>query len=361
MSTPVRKARASITWNSYALGFIVLFLAVYVLTIAREIFVPLVIAVFVWYLINAIARMLMSWRPMDIQIPRFLCFATAIATLLLGVYGIFALIKQNVRQVADRAPEYQQRFESIESHLMNLAGLDHIPTMSELVQKINIGEFIGRAAATFAGSTGMTVEVLFLTGFLLFEQRFFDHKIQGMSTDRKAEEKFRYILTDIDFKIQRYIGAKTLVSTLAAIATYGILRFAGVDFAAFWALLAFFLHFIPYVGTFGAIALPSIMTLVQFGDMGTFLSVVLALSIALMLIGHILDPRLLGELLNLSPICIILSLAVWREIWGVPGMFLAIPILAILVIVLSQFQSTRPFAVLLSKSGVLERQDKSKN
>ena len=361
MTSPIKRVRAPFLATSYALGFIVLFLVVWVLSIAREIVVPLVIAVFIWYLINAIARMLYNWKPMGVQIPRFTGFAAAIGVLLLGVYGIFALIKQNVRQVAERAPEYQERFVNIENRLMTLLGLDHIPTMSELVQKINIGEFIGKAAAILAGSTGMTVEVLFLTGFLLYEQRYFDRKIQGMSSDRKGEEKFRHILTNIDFKIQRYIGAKTLVSTLAAIATYGILKFAGVDFAAFWALLAFFLHFIPYVGTFGAIALPSIMTLVQFGDLGTFLSVVLSLSVALMLIGHILDPRLLGEMLNLSPICIIMSLAVWHEIWGVPGMFLAIPILAILVITLSQFESTRPIAVLLSKSGVLEKGIKSKD
>lgn len=355
MTSPIRRVRAPLAATSYALGFIVLFLTVYVLSIAREIVVPLVIAVFIWYLINAIARMLNNWRPAGRQIPRFVCFAAAIGTLLLGVYGIFALIKQNVRQVAEQAPQYQKRFEAIESRLMEILGLDHIPTMAELVQKINLGEIVAKSAAILAGSTGMTVEVLFLTGFLLYEQRFFDHKISGMSSDRKGEEKFRYILTDIDVKIQRYIGAKTLVSTLAAIATFVILKIAGVDFAAFWALLAFFLHFIPYVGTFGAIALPSIMTLVQFEDLGTFISVALSLSVALMVIGHILDPRLLGEMLNLSPICIIMSLAIWHEIWGVPGMFLAIPILAILVITLSQFESTRPIAVLLSKSGVLEK------
>jgi predicted PurR-regulated permease PerM len=133
-----------------------------------------------------------------------------------------------------------------------------------------------------------------------------------------------------------------------------------VDFPGFWALLAFVLHFIPYVGAIAAIALPSVVALVQFTDVGTFLLVTVSLSVALTTIGHILDPRLLGDTMNLSPIAIIMSLAMWGMIWGVPGMFLAIPILAIVVITLAQFESTRWLAILLSKNGVLERQTKKK-
>jgi predicted PurR-regulated permease PerM len=129
-----------------------------------------------------------------------------------------------------------------------------------------------------------------------------------------------------------------------------------MNFAAFWGLMAFFLHFIPYVGTVAAIGLPSLMALVQFGDVGMFLSVALTLSVALMLIGHILDTRLLGDRPNLSPICILVSIAMWGMIWGVPGMFLSVPILAIIVISMSQFDKTRPFAILLSKDGRVEKQ-----
>ncbi|TAL28751.1 MAG: AI-2E family transporter [Alphaproteobacteria bacterium] len=355
MASTVRKVRVRFGATNYALGFIVLFLAVYVLSLGAHIFVPLVIAIFIWYLINAIARWLAGLGGFGIRIPRLFCFSLSIGLLLLGIYGIFELIKQNVTQVAAAAPHYQQNFEAIKPRVMEILGLDHIPTMSELVKQIDLAAIIKTSAGIFTGFTGKTVEVLFLTGFLLYEQRFFDRKIQNLSNDRKVEDKIRHIIANIDHKIQRYIGVKTLVSALSGIVTYAILKIAEVDFAAFWGLMAFFLHFIPYVGTFAAIALPSILTLVQFGDFGTFLSVTLSLSVALMLIGHILDPRLLGEMLNLSPICIIISLAVWHTIWGVPGMFLAIPILAIIVITLSQFDATRSIAVLLSKTGVIEK------
>jgi predicted PurR-regulated permease PerM len=119
--------------------------------------------------------------------------------------------------------------------------------------------------------------------------------------------------------------------------------------------MAFFLHFIPYVGSFIAIFTPCAITLIQYGDIILLLQVIAVLCTSHAFLGHILDPRLMGEALNLSPICIIMSLAMWGMIWGVPGMFLAIPILAIIVITLSQFDTTRPLAVLLSKTGELEK------
>lgn len=351
MTVVKEKASTPVVASSYALGFIVIFLAVYVLNLAAGIMVPLVMAVFIWYLINAIARFIGNWT----KFSRFVCFAIAIALLLLGMWGIFELIRDNVSKVAAVAPDYQANFEKLKPKVLVLFGLDHVPTLPEIVQHIDLADILKRVAGLFTGIAGKTVEVLFFTGFLLYEQKFFNRKMEEMIKDHRLEVKIRDILRNIDIKIQRYIAVKTLISALAGIATYIILSIVGQNFAAFWGLMAFFLHFIPYVGTFAAIALPSIMALVQFGEPQMFIEVAVSLSVILMLIGHILDPRLLGETMNLSPICIILSLAMWEMIWGVPGMFLAIPLLAIIVITMSQFEATRPFAILMSKNGILEK------
>jgi AI-2 transport protein TqsA len=78
------------------------------------------------------------------------------------------------------------------------------------------------------------------------------------------------------------------------------------------------------------------------------------------MLGHVLDPYLMGNNLNLSPIFIISNLIIWGMIWGVPGMFLAIPILAISTIAMAQFEATRPLAILLSKTGVVEKNGAAK-
>ena len=107
------------------------------------------------------------------------------------------------------------------------------------------------------------------------------------------------------------------------------------------------------VGSVLGVVFPVLMTIVQFEDAGTALTM-LTLPTALQFgIGNFLDPYVMGNSLNLSPFAILLSLAVWSELWGVPGAFLAVPITAMLTIVLSEFPGTRPIAVLLSSNGRL--------
>jgi AI-2 transport protein TqsA len=93
------------------------------------------------------------------------------------------------------------------------------------------------------------------------------------------------------------------------------------------------------------------MAVVQFGDLATILTLLLALTALQFVIGNFLDPYVMGNSLNLSPFAILISLALWSELWGIPGAFLAVPITAIVTIVFSEFPGTRPVAVLLSKSG----------
>jgi predicted PurR-regulated permease PerM len=178
-----------------------------------------------------------------------------------------------------------------------------------------------------------------------------------MISDKKTEADVRHILHNIDIKVQRYIWVKSFVSALAGILTFMLLRIWHVDFAGFWGAITFLLNFIPYVGSLLSIILPSMTALVQFGDLSSFTVVLMSLALLHGAIGHALDPFLMGENLNLSPIFIISSLAMWEMIWGAPGMFLAIPLLAMIVITLSQFPSTRPLAVLFSKTGVIEQEN----
>ena len=104
---------------------------------------------------------------------------------------------------------------------------------------------------------------------------------------------------------------------------------------------------------FWVFGFPVIMTIIQFQDLSLTLSIFLMLTLVQFLIGNFWDPFVMGKSLNLSPFAILVSLAIWSELWGVPGAFLAVPITAILAIVLSEFSGTRPVAVLLSKDGSL--------
>ncbi len=345
--------------SSFALGFIVICLVVYILNVARAIMIPFVIAVFVWYLINAMARGFGRVAVSGWKIPRVACFTLAILLLMVGIWDIFALISQNVAAVAKAAPVYQAHLMEIVPQVVQFFHLEHQPTVQELMGYLDLGALMKAMVTMLSGIAGKTLIVMFYTGFLLYEQQFFNRKIIGMIADKKTEDHVRHILRNIDIKVQRYIWVKTFVSALAGILTFVLLQVWHVDFAAFWGLMAFFLNFIPYVGSLLSIVLPAMIALVQFSDTPTFLMVLASLSALHGVIGHALDPFLMGKNLNLSPIFIISSLAMWEMIWGVPGMFLSIPILAMVMITLSQFPATRPIAVLLSKTGVVDQESLS--
>lgn len=342
---------------SIGMGFIVICLLFYILHVARAILIPFVIAVFVWYLINAMARSIGRQKPRGYSIPRFLSFLAAILILLLGIFVIVEIIGAHAVNVAKAAPVYQQKFRELAPQLLSLLPMSQQPTINELMGYFNIEAIIAGTLKLFTGFAGKTLIVMFYTGFLLYEQKFFDRKIIEMIEDKKTEDRVRRVLKNIDIKIQRYISVKTFISVMIGLCTYIALKTAGLGFAGFWGLVAFILNFIPFIGALVSVIVPSIIMLVHFGSVSSVFAMFMILSAVHMFWSHWVEPRMMGDSLNLSPIFIILSMALWLMIWGVPGLFLSMPVLAVLTIVLSRFLSTRPIAILFSKEGRVEKDE----
>ena len=131
----------------------------------------------------------------------------------------------------------------------------------------------------------------------------------------------------------------------------------GIDYAPFWALLIFMLNYIPTFGSMVGVLFPSLLALVQFDSLTNFFILVPILTAIQMLIGNVLEPKLMGNSLNLSAIVVLLSLAIWGSIWGIPGMFLSVPITVVLMIIFSNVPQTRAIAILLSSDGDIKTTD----
>ena len=135
------------------------------------------------------------------------------------------------------------------------------------------------------------------------------------------------------------------------------LRWLGVPGAALWGFLAFALNYIPTIGSLLGILFPAALTLMQFGAFIPFLLVLVPLAVAQIIIGNVIEPRLMGSSLNISALVVILSLTLWGAIWGITGMFLSVPIMVVLMIVLGHFPVTRPIAILMSADGRIRDAD----
>jgi predicted PurR-regulated permease PerM len=363
MVSQAQRASFTAIASGYALGFIVVCLVTYILHVAAAILIPFVIAVFVWYLINAIARGLGKIKLAGLSLPRFLCFLAAMAFLVVGLWFTYKLIAVNVGEVIRAAPVYQKKLQDFLPIFIAAFPFppEYQPSVSDLTAFFDFGGFVGELAKTFSGVAGKAMVVLFYTGFLLYEQQFFGRKLREMARDKDTEARIHRTIRNIDIKIQRYIWVKTLISALTGLSTWLLMQAFNINFAEFWGVMAFVLHFIPYVGSISAVVLPSIVALVQMGDVSSLVTLALGLTAIQVFFTSFLDPRMMGDSLNLSPIFIISSIAAWGVLWGVPGMFLAVPILATAVIIMSQFKKSRPIAILMSKTGEMEPDESARH
>lgn len=128
----------------------------------------------------------------------------------------------------------------------------------------------------------------------------------------------------------------------------------GVDFAFFWAFLIFILNYIPTVGSLIATIFPAMIALVQFNSFSPFVLVLVLIGSIQLLVGNVLEPKIMGSSLNISSLVVLLSLAFWGSIWGVVGMILSVPITVMMIIVMSHFPGTKNIAIMLSANGKIE-------
>ena len=230
-------------------------------------------------------------------------------------------------------------------------GLEESPQLNELIHKINFTKILQGLGGTLAGFIGSAGLILIYTLFIFLEQKGFLPKIDNMVTDEKQRKKVRNIMSRIYGDTKTYIGIKTFTSLVTGVISYTIMSIMGLDFALFWALLIFLFNYIPTIGSIVATVFPSLLALVQYPTLVPFFIIAIGVTATQMVVGNILEPRLMGNTLNLSPLVILLSLALWGSIWGIPGAILCVPITVLLAIIFSNFEATRPVAVMLSRDG----------
>ena len=136
--------------------------------------------------------------------------------------------------------------------------------------------------------------------------------------------------------------------------SYIALLIIGIDSPVFWAFLIFLLNFIPTIGSLIATMFPAVFCLLHYGEFGPGILVLIFVGAIQILVGNILEPKLMGSSMNISSLVTIIALSFWGAIWGVTGMILSVPITVIMIIIFSQFPSTRPIAVALSEKGEID-------
>ena len=326
-------------------------LTIYLLVSGRNILIPIAIAVMAWYLINAIARGVMRLSIRGVHPPRWGALTLTVLAVVAAVMSLAEMVSGNFSAVVDAIPTYQANLQRLIGEVAARFGLEKTPNLTDLLDRIDFRVVVSSIAATLTEIAGEAGLILIYVLFLFVEQGSFDRKMKALFPNREREERVRSILSQMTREIQNYLWIKTFTSALTAGLSYAVLASVGLDFAGFWVVIIFLLNYIPTIGSLLGIIFPALLALVQFDTFVPFLIVTPSLAVIQVFIGNFLEPMLMGSSLNISPFATLVSLAVWGSIWGIPGMFLCVPITVIAMIIFAHFPRTRPIAVMLSTDG----------
>lgn len=346
--------------TTLSLGLVIM--SIGLLVVGRTFLVPLVLAFLAFYLIQVLNNFWMRFSAWGIRLNNAVSTLLSAAIIVAAIIGLSSLIATSVSRVADRLPDYQGKLMKVADDLI-AAVSSRLPTridllMQEWVQSIklemsgmNFGELLASLANEVTTQIGNVALIILYLFFMLLERPFLDAKLKMLIPNEERRHDIGLMLKQIDRDIKAYFGVKTFVSVLTALISYAIMRSVGLDLAEFWALLIFLFNFIPNVGSLVATTLPVLLSMVQFDSLARILFIAVGITCTQMIIGNIVEPRMTGKTLNLSPLVVVVSLVFWGLLWGVTGMVLCVPITAIAMIIMAQSPSTHWLVIVLSETG----------
>ncbi len=341
----------------------------------NHIFIPFVIAYFLFFLFSPFNSYLEKYR-----FPLYLILIIDILVLILFMWGISSFIVGSFIRFGEEAPEYFNKLNHIiSSAAVSLKIRDpylRYFSIQRIISKIDYKILAGGIFASTFTFIGNILFVLFFFIFIMtghntvyeaFKTRFVHKKVkpelkklknkyqtaaqdstagsqewmeEKLKLERQQKEtKLANTFKVITEQIQRYIILKILINLSAGIAVSFFLWILGIDFPIIWGLFVFLFNFIPTIGSAAALVLPVIMALLQYESITFALIVALVIGAIQTLFFNLIETSIVGKRLNLNPLLILMSVLIWGYIWGVVGMLLAVPLTAIIKIIISNSDS----------------------
>ena len=337
------------------LAFIAIVLFLFILKVCADFILPIVIAFFIFVLVSPLLS-----RMDKLRIPRFLSMIIVMLFVLvvfvLFVYVFFLMVNMLIQ--ADGIPAYVSRIQSFDRYVSGMIApyfdVDDMASFS-ILRYLNI-DWYGIMMASLTSISGKFISILsdallvyvYLLFIIMERQTIFPKLLEAFP--RGKAQRAGQMVSRMNRQMSKYLLIKVVISVATGILFYFASVLTGLDFALVWGVLAAILNFIPTIGSIVSTAGTIIMAIIQFSpDWGYVIYVSLLMVSIEMVLGNIIDPRLQGVQLNISPFVILISLAIWGYICGIAGMFLSVPLTSIIQIISANIPSLKPVAIMLSE------------
>ncbi|MDZ4122475.1 MAG: AI-2E family transporter, partial [Candidatus Cloacimonadaceae bacterium] len=328
---------------------------VIILKTLKAIFIPLIFAIFLSFLFAPLIKAL-SRKKIPAFVTIILMFIIIFVFFALAGGVIFAAITSFVNEF----PKYQQMLgQMIEETHQNIQysasranlALGEVPffDFSELFSStgFSLSKILSGTMGTFIDfGINLFLTMIFLM-FLVAGTGKLEKRVKKVFSEEDNVKTLATMLS-IQTQIQRYFFNKTLISLGTALTGMIFLIIFKVDFIIVTGILLFTLNFIPNIGSIIASAFPVLISLAQYGFNWRVAGVALGMALTQMFFANILEPKVMGEKLNITPIMILISLIFWGWVWGIVGMMIAVPVTSAINIILKHFDEKNIVSAIIS-------------
>ena len=313
---------------------------------------PLVLALFLMVMVDGFARLL-ARTPF---LPEWAALPVALLLTALGFGLTVYVVVNNTAGFVGEMIKDLPRLNAVIAQIGGAFGVHVPPTVQQIINQINPEQYVGDVARALQAFGGGSMLVLIYLGFLIASRQGFARKIGALFPDVQERTHAVAVFVRIRNGLERYLWIQSVTGAAIAAGAWGLMAIIGLPNAVFWAFLIFVAVYVPVIGGAIGTILPPLFALVQFPTFWPALFLFIGLEVIMFVVGNVVQPRMQRDSLNIDPVVVLLSLAFWGAIWGIPGMFLSTPLTVTAIIILAQFEGSRWIAVLLSGDGSPEQE-----
>jgi predicted PurR-regulated permease PerM len=323
-----------------------LILFVYALFNLSDILVPIAFSVIFAILLNPLVNKFKKHK-----ISHVLSIVIAMLIAIIVLSAILYFLSSQIVGFGDNLPLLKTKFSEILHKLQQWLQMKFGIAISKQVQLLNdaVSNSKGMLGQT-VGTVFGTLAVIFLLPVYIFLLLFYKALILNFLYEVFAEENTKQvgeILDQTKTAIQSYMVGLLLEALIVAVLNSAALMILGVDYAILLGVIGAILNMIPYIGGIIAIALPVLMATVTKDGYTTQLGIIIAYGIIQFIDNNILVPRIVSSKVQINALCSIVVVLLGGALWGVSGMFLSIPAVAIVKIIFDRIEDLKPWGKLL--------------
>ncbi len=345
--------------DTILLGVIALILLGAVMKMAGSVMIPMVIA----GILAVTLSPLINFFHKKMHIPQKLAVVIVIAVVFGIIFLILLFIQTSVGAFINEYPKYSARFISLNDSLVKFietkVGVSY-DFFGQIKWSNTLLTYLGKFSSSLVSFASSGLVIMIFLIFMLLENPFAPKKLI-LAFERKNGIKISRILNRITSQVVKYLNLKFFISIGTGLLVWFSLFIIGLDFAPMWGVFAFLLNFIPSIGSLILMAVTILMGFIQFyPEPGRIIAVIISMVGIQAIIGNFIDPRLQASRLDISPIVILFSLVFWGWIWGIVGMFLAVPLTVIIQIICQNVPFLFPLSILIGSGRKLKHISKKK-